>query len=301
METVTLRADVAAKLIGKNPDELAGLLEGVDENKTSDVFADAVAQNFSALRDKIVKDKYNQGIKEKGKAIETALKPLFEKYEISDFDTAEKGISLLAEKMEQDGSKTIDLSTLTAEQLKELPLVQKLQGQITNLTQAKEAAEQSFEQFKTEQVRTAAYNSALTETISLFEEQNAITGNASKAEAAKMFLQTISKDKIGLDESGKPVILGDDGNPIQDKFGKTVPYSDYVLSNYTFGFNPADPNKGGSGAGAGKKGGSSSSGIVIQSKQQGEAAIKAAFESNDKKALSEARKAYSDFLTNTKE
>lgn len=292
---------MAAKLIGKNPDELKGLLEGVDENKTSDVYANAVAQNFADLRERIVTDKYNQGIKTKAKAIEAVLKPLFDKYEISDFETAEQGITLLAEKMEQDGSKTIDLSTLTSEQIKELPIVAKLQGQITNLTKAKEDAETQFSKFKDDQVKTAAFNAALNSTISLFEKENAITGNASKADAAKLFLSTISREKLSLDADGNPILLGDDGQARTDEFGKPIAFSDHIRSTYAFGFNAADPGHTGSGATPGKGGGAGSSSIVIRSRKEGEALIKQYAENSDTKGKAEARRALSEYLRDNPE
>lgn len=295
MEKITLTGEVAAKLIGaSDATELSGLLEGVAEENISNVYADAVASNFGSLRKRVAEDKLKQGIKQKGLAIERELSPLFEKYDISDFSTAEEGIKLLADKLGQDKSTMVDLSTLTPEQIQELPAYQKALKAAAQANERAESIEGEFQQYKTAQAQAATMSEALRVTTSIFEEGNANTGSATKADAAKMFLSTIPPERLSLVE-GQVVVLDDDGQILKDDYGNVVTYKDYVKKNYLLGFGVASPDSTGSGAGAGSKGGGASP-VVITSREQGEAMIRQAYDSGDRKAVAAARKVLGEFL-----
>ena len=287
---IILTLEQAAKLTGKSTDDLQALLDGVEQTEHPNVLTTAIATHAKALRDKATEAQYNRGIKEKGQAIERALKPIFEKHGIEGFTTAEEGITQLAEQLEKVETGTPDFSTLTPDVLNNLPQVAKLRNALQAATLKAEEAESNFNNYKAQQSQAAARQAALAATVALFESENAATGAATKSAAAEMFLRTIPTGKIGVDASGSPVILGDDGQPETDEFGKAVNFADYVRTNYAFGFNAADPSKGGSGAGAG---GNSNppGGVKYKTAEEAEAAIAASMSAGDNAALAEARKA----------
>lgn len=296
METVSLRAEDAAKLTGKPVDELQALLEGKEQNEASTIFADTVAQNFGALRKKAMGDKYNQGIKDKGTAIERELSGLFEKYGIADFDTAEQGISLLSEKLEQQEKPgTPDFSQLTPEQIAELPAVQALTGKLEKAREALQGKEQEFEQFRADLARKEVDAKSLSATVSIFTKDKAITGNASPEQAASVFLASIPSNRRGLDKDGQPIPLDENGQQLADDYGQAVSWDQYVKDNYAFGFHVADPNTTGSGANPGRST-SGSSAIKIRSVDEANKAIQAATEAGDHKRATEYRRALSEHL-----
>lgn len=287
---ITITLEQAAKLTGKSPDDLKALFDGVEQTEHPDVLTTAIATHAKALREKATEAQYNRGIKEKGQAIERALKPIFEKHGIDGFTTAEEGISQLAEQLEKVETGKPDFSTLTPDALNAIPAVAKLRNALTAAKQAAHDAESNFTSYKQQQQQATARQAALAATVALFESENAATGAATKSAAAEMFLRSIPQGKIGVDESGKPVILGDDGQPEKDEWDNPINFTDYVRTNYAFGFNAADPSKGGSGAGAG---GASNppGGIKYKTAQEAEAAIAASMSAGDNAALAEARKA----------
>lgn len=284
---IILTLEQAAKLAGKSPSEIEALLDGVEQTEHPNVLTTAIAENAKALREA----QYNRGIKKKAQDIERAVLPLFEKHGIDGFATIEQGIEQLAEQLGKVETGKPDFSTLTPEQLNDLPAVAKLRNALQAATAKAEQSESNFNNYKAQQSQAAARQAALAATVALFESENAATGAATKSAAAEMFLRTIPTGKIGVDASGNPVILSDDGQPETDEFGKAVNFADYVRTNYAFGFNAADPGKGGSGAGAGGNG-NPQGGIKYKTAQDAEAAIAASMSAGDNAALSEARKAY---------
>lgn len=288
---IVLTLEQAAKLTGKSPDDLKALFDGVEQTEHPDVLTTAIAGHAKALRDKATEAQYNRGIKEKGQAIERALKPIFEKHGIEGFTTAEEGINQLAEQLEKVETGKPDFSTLTPEQLNDLPAVAKLRNALEAARKAAADAESNFTSYKAKQSQAQARQAALAATVALFESENAATGAATKSAAAEMFLRTIPTGKIGVDDSGKPVILGEDGQPETDEFGAPINFADYVRTNYAFGFNAANPSQGGSGAGAGTSA-SAPGGIKYKTREDAESAIKAAIDAGDNVTLADARKAY---------
>lgn len=294
---IVLGLGVAAKLTGKSPDEIKALLEGKEQNEASTLFADTVAQNFAGLRKRVAADKYNQGFKEKAELIEEAFSPLFEKYGISNFETAEQGIKLLSDKLEQIGEPgTPDLSKLTPDQIADLPAFKSQAAKLTKLSEALQAKEQEFEAYKDNQHRQMVDSKALNATISILTSEKANTGSGTVEDAAQMFLATIPAERRGVNDQGELIPLDEHGQPLKDDYGHHVGWKAFVKDNYKFGFHVADPGKTGSGTRSGESSEGKSAKLTIRSQEEGESIIAAATQANDHKRVAEAQRALSNYL-----
>lgn len=289
MKQITLAVDHAAKLAGKSQSELLELLEGVAEEDISQTFYDAAFEHGKSRRE----DQFKRGIKKKGASIDKALSELFEAYEVTDFDTAEEGIKLLTDKLEQDNPQKVDLSTLTPEQVKDLPAYQAALSKVQKAQERADQVQSEFDAYKAEVSGRERSAAALNATTSIFQNRNAITGNATTLDAAKLFLSGIPNSRIGLDENGKPYPLDANGEHLEDDAtGRKISWEDFVVSNYSFGFSAADPNKKGGSNPKGKAGTGKPS-LTFRTKEEGEEAVRNA---TTREERLEARKALTAFL-----
>lgn len=297
MEEVTLTLQQVAQISGAKLEDLKALTEGKELKQASEAVFGAANTSIQTSLQKL-KDKNQQfldrGLREKGEQVEKYFRPLAEKLGVDDFKANKEGITLLIERMEQDGQQTVDLSKLTPEQISELPAYKSAMEKAENANNRANDIQSEFDAYKTQQASQATYSGALAETVSIFEKENAITGKATNQDAAKLFLSSIPAERLSSRE-GKTIVLDEQGQPLTDLHGNSISFGDYVRKNYRFGFGAADPNNNGSGADTSGSGGAGS-GIVITSDKQGQDLIASYERNNDRKGAAEARKAYSAFL-----
>lgn len=290
---IQIGLDVAARLTGKQADELAGLFEGIEDQKEiAQTFENAVGDHFSTLRKRIAADKRKQGQREKGEAVEKALSDLFDRYGIEGFDTAEDGIAQLSEKLTAEPPKG-EPGELTTEQITSHATYQALQRKLDAANEARKNLQAEYEGFKTDIHTRSVLSAARSATAQFLEENNAVKGNATYDKVAEFFLATVDPSRIGLNE-GKPVWLDEDGQPLTDKLGNPVSWGQGVRDRYELGFNVADPGKGGSGAPAGSGGKGGGGGLVVRSRDEAQRLLQQ--HQGDKAMTAKINNAYSEFL-----
>ena len=258
MDNITVGADLAAKLTGLSTEELKARFQGengepLPAEKHGEVFAELVNTRRLERERQVGEDKFKQGIKEKGKTIEAALSPLFQRFQI-EADRAEDAIAQLAEKV-TDKPGTPDLSTLTAEQLEQLPAYKQALSQREALRKKLEETSSAFDAYKSQQEQTAVRSVLGRHIRQVFQTKNANIGNSTLDDAAEFFLNGLNLSNFKIDDKGSPVPLNADGTPVADEFGNPLPFESFVEKRWIPGFNVADPNKGGGNPPGGKGGG----------------------------------------------
>lgn len=294
MEKIEILAQPLLDAVGLSADELKSLTEGKDLKEASEAIFARLGDRFAEVRQREGKAQYNRGIKEKGKAAESAMAPIFERFEIdiNDFDTFESGVQELTKKLEQVGNQT-DSANLTTEQITSHATYQALQRKLDAANEARKNLQAEYEGFKTDIHTRSVLSAARSATAQFLEENNAVKGNATYDKVAEFFLATVDPSRIGLND-GKPVWLDEDGQPLTDKLGNPVSWGQGVRDRYELGFNVADPGKGGSGAPAGSGGKGGGGGLVVRSRDEAQRLLQQ--HQGDKAMTAKINNAYSEYL-----
>lgn len=250
IEKIELGADIVTKLTGLSAEELKARFEGEDgellpAEKQAETFAELINARRLERERTVGKDQYNRGLREKGEAIEKALSPILEQFQIDDVSRAEDAISLLAEKIKKDEPGKPRLSELTPDQLQELPAYQQALKARENLQNKLKEIEGRFDAYKQE-VQTKQLRSELGRHIRrIFQEKKANIGSSTLDDAAEFFLNGLNLSHFTISDNGQPVPLSSDGVPLTDDFGNPVPLETFVEKKWPLGFNVADPSKAG--------------------------------------------------------
>lgn len=288
-----------AQVSGAKVEDLKALIEGKEQKEASEAVYTTAKESIDSSLARLKKrneDFLKRGERQKGEAVEKALRPLAEKLGLDSFRADEDGLSALTEAIEQGGQQTVDLSTLTPEQISELPAYKKALEATQQANSRADQLQSDFEAYK-QQEQQQRTSSAWTSTVaSILEQKNGIIGKSTYQKAAKSFINDVPASRRSIDADGNPVILDENGQPETDDHGRPLSFEAYVVKNYHLGFSVADPNATGSGAGAGQNGGAGGSEFTITSREQGEALITKYHESGDLKMKSQARKALSVYL-----
>lgn len=288
---IKLTGEQAAKLSGKTAEELQSLLfdeEGTLKEGYEVDFMNLVTEKFK----KISKGQYNRGIKEKGTAIEKALRSLFESYEVSDFETTEEAIEQLQQKL-KESTPTGEESNLDIEKIRKHPAFQEA------LDTAIATNKQHFESQLTDfQNKLTAYeqkerNSRLIDfTFKALGDKAKYQGEGADAQrdSVTRFLKAYDLlDSVQFDEKGNPFLADENGDPRRDSNMNPINYENYVKENWLWGFNEVDPNK--KFPKSGKKGGDSD--LVITSSDDFNKKMDSAMTAEER---SNIRQAYTAFL-----
>jgi len=231
IEKIEVGIDLAAKLTGINAEDLQARLgetDGEEESNPAETFAALVNERRKSQIEQIKHDKFNQGIKEKGKAIESALNPILQRFNI-EADRAEEAIELLAEKL-QDKPGTPDLSNLTADQIEQLPAYQQALKTRDNLKAKLEEVSRQFNDYK-QQVQTKEIRSTLGRHVRrIFQEKKANIGSSTLDDAAEFFLNGLNLSQFKT-EGDQVVILSGDGTPLTDDFGEPTARHFFLTPN----------------------------------------------------------------------
>ena len=295
---ITINQELAAKLTGKQADELKAALykEGGEELKddAADALYRLILDKFKATEREAKEQQYNRGIREKGEAIGKELRPLFEKYGIST-DKVEDGIRELSEKIPTPGDPgTTGPQDLTADQIKKLPAYQSLlDSELDKIRTDRDNWKTQFETFKTQTERSAIVTKAREAALSILDGKNAVWG-PDKARQLDYFFRAIGTDHITI-KDGELHLIDSDGNPLRDDARNQVKFDSYILSAWKeagYQFHEAPPGSGTAGA---KPGGAAGSGsIVVNSPEHYERLLKDAGADMAKKV--EVRQAYAEYL-----
>jgi hypothetical protein len=296
MMEITLSGEVLSKLSGKNIDDLKELLqdeEGELKEDAQKIFVETVVTKFKDSEKTAKEQQYNRGIREKGQAIEKALKPLFDKHKI-DASTAEEGITELAEKLKQAKPSTDDPATLDKDKLRKLPAFQEILNEELSVKDQKiEELQEQYNSYVSNIQTRELTNSVKSEALKILEKNKArFSGDTTDAKAGDIdfHLKAIGIDRFKVD--GDEIIPVDqDGNQLRDDAKNLVSFDEYIKSNWRLGFDNVDSSR--SFSGARKSGEGSGSSYKFTSYEDYDRMMKEA--GTDRKKRAEITQAYAEY------
>jgi len=227
-----------SRLTGKTSEELEGLLNdaGEDEKALTEAFQTAVLDHFMDKERKSKDNFYRKGEKEKARKVEQALQPLFDEYGIA-ADNIESGAAQLAEKLKEQPAKAGG-DGLTPDFIKSQPIFKQALQEATNaIRQEAEKAKADAEKAVQKQAMIEHATDVKERLIPILEDNGANFG-ADRKMSLQAFFAITPPEKFKVD-GGDVFILGDDGEPIQDKWGQPIKAADYLKGNEKEGLPPA--------------------------------------------------------------
>lgn len=298
---LTITGEVLSKLAGKSIDELQAILqteEGELKEDAAEIFLRTTLDKFKGIS----KDQYLRGKREKGEQAESAIKPLFEKFSITEFETFEEGISQLSEKIKEAPPKG-DTSKLDKDKMRKLPQFQELLNEALEAKNSEIADwKGKYEQY-TSQVESEKFqNTVVQHFLEVLESEGVnarFTGESQKDKLSDVMfhLKAMGLSIFGTDSDGKPIPVDSDGNPLRDDASNPIPFDKFVKTNWKLGFDTVEPGRKFPSFNKGDKGGGSS--IKITSEEDFERQMDAA--GPDHKKRSEIRQAWAEHLKSQEE
>lgn len=275
MYKIELTAEQLRRLTGLKESEIETQFADAEDPAT--VLLNAVGKKVKKIGD----DKFGQGQKEKGEAVEAALKSLLDHYKVEQSATAEETIAAIYEKAKAGGESPG--GGLTKETLQTNPIVRELiDAETARLRETVKAKEQELQAKITEVQSERVRTKAVSELAAKLKEHNAILGAATPEQAAEMLIRANGLQSFGLTESGALSIM-ENGKPAQDELGDALTVDNWLKSTWAFGFNAADPNKQGGGAPGAGTGGAGTGGGTAKYKTMQQAVEAANREADPKK------------------
>jgi hypothetical protein len=137
---------------------------------------------------------------------------------------------------------------LSKADLLKLPEVQEILGEkLKAASDQNEALKQELDGVKTQTARERKQEKVWAKIVETLEAEKAIleTDSVPKDKRLATIRRLVDFDRMDVDDKGVPILLGDDGQPAKDDFGKPIPFKGYVMEVNPFGVHTVDPKKGG--------------------------------------------------------
>lgn len=249
MDNVLFSGELAS-LAGLSTDALKSKLadeEGNLKEGAAQTFASLVLDKFKAQEREAKEQHYQRGIREKGEAIEAALKPLLKQYDVN-AGRAEEAIQELAEKIKGQ-PPTGGGNELTKEEIAKHPAFKSLLEERTTDVVAKwqekhTALQSEYDQFKQAATREKLANTVRANTRAILEKEGRQPHYGTKGAnaAINMFWAYHGLDNVKIAEDDTPQMLDKDGNVLRDEMSNPVSFDKFVESNWILGFKEAAGN-----------------------------------------------------------
>ncbi len=228
-----------AKLTAIDADELEALLKGEDGEPLENaprIIAEKVGE-------RITKAKTVEYDKAKSKFSKT-VEDIVRKAGIEDFESVDDAVRKLADKANEkgQGEKSIDLETLTIQQLRKIPAFKEFESiKLSELEAEKQKAESALKSIRDQQLEAKQRASIL----AILKAKNAELTDPEK-QVEKVLKLIKSDHKIDVDSDENLVSLDDDNNIRVDKKTQNVVTYEEIVLNAADGIiklNAVDPNK----------------------------------------------------------
>lgn len=224
-----LLTEEARKLAGLSKAKFEELLTDSDgklKENAGDLYLKAVSEKVSILE----QEQYNKGIRQKGTAIERAIKPLFDKYGVQ-AGTAEEGIEALIGAIE--AKPPTGGGNLTKDELVKLKEFQELLDENLALIKAeKEQAESKYAQLSQSITEERTQSAVMRRAFDVLTSKNAVFGQ-NPMDQLKVILNgsgVFSKVKV---EGDSVKLVDQDGNPLRDDHKNPISFDDYISETWT--------------------------------------------------------------------
>ena len=206
-----------------------------------------------------------------------------------DYDISE-ALTQLQEKFSQPGSKSEGGSNLSLAEIQQLPEVQEwFSSEVKALQDAKAELETGLKQAKNEFHSYKVSSVAKQKAFNALEKAKAVGLNS---ESIGLYLKALGTSNLDISQDGNVTVLDQDGQPLKDEYHNHIPFEDYMVSNWKFGFSEV-PN--GSGSPNHKKSGANGeSKIVFRDQEHYESELKNAGE--DRKRRAELKRSWAEQL-----
>lgn len=226
------------KLAGWSEDDAKAALlneDGEAKAEAVEVFTDRVKNKFAEIN----KNQYDRGIREKAKAIEKALKPIFDKYGINS-ERVEDGLNELTEQLATAGTEKTDPAKLTADDIKKLPVFQTvLDDAVGKLKNDLAAIQSEYEGYKSTVQREKISGTVSAKARAVLEASKAAFAQNASSQV-DFFIRAIGTQQFNVTETGDVELLDKDGQPLRDDHSNRVSFDDYIRTqwqNAGYGFH----------------------------------------------------------------
>lgn len=191
------------------------------------------------------KDKLGQGVKQRSIQIETAVRPLFEKYGVESDDDIVQGIADLAEKIKLLEKEKPSLADLKDDEVVKLPAFQRtLNEQLAAARQTREDLQKQFDDFRQSVDRDKTDNYVFGHVETALTKANAAFA-PNRAAQLRHFFSGLEKDYFHIDPAtGGIELLDKDGIAIRGVNKEMMTFEEYVISKWKelgYGINDASP------------------------------------------------------------